>query len=232
MIDVAIKQHTGRPIGLSKIQRGWLSFCLMGILLTNSVCWARFEKIGLGGYKVPALSWVFRRAKIPWGFILQVSVRVILRSYGITQGVLVLDDSDKKRSKKTTRIAGVHKLKDKASGGFIIGQNVVLLLLVTPTVTVPVGVEFYQPDPVRSEWVKNDKAMKKKGVQKKDRPVKLPRNPSYPTKLELGLRLLKEFEQWHGHIKVKAILADALYGAETFVNDAKVLFSGVQVISG
>ncbi len=167
MIDDSIKEHTGRPVGLSRIQRVWLSFCLMGILLTNSVCWARFEKIGLGGYKVASLSWMFRHTKISWKFILQISVRVILKSYGITGGTLVLDDSDKKRSKKTTKISGVHKLKDKASGGFITGQNIVLLLLVTATITIPVGVTFYQPDPVRSKWVKNDKAMKRKGLKER-----------------------------------------------------------------
>ena len=232
MIDDAVKKHTGESVGLTSKQRRWLSFCLMGILLTNSVCWTRIERVSLGGYTFHALSWMFRRAKlISWNFLFHMSVRVILKEYGITYGNLVLDDSDKKRSKKTTRIAGVHKLKDKASGGFIMGQNIVLLLLVTGTVTVPVGVAFYQPDPVRSKWVKDDKDAKKKGVPKKDRPVEPTRNLSYPTKLELGLKLLKEFKQWHGHIKVKAILADALYGAVTFVNDAQALFHGVQVIS-
>jgi len=232
MVDDAIRKHTGKPAGLTKTQRGWLSFCLMGILLTNSVCWARFERIGLGGYTVSALSWMFRRAKlISWEFIFQMSVRVILQSYKITHGVIVLDDSDKKRSKETKRIAGVHKLKDKASGGFIMGQNIVLLLLVTETVTLPVGVAFYQPDPVRSKWVKDRNSMKKKGIPKKERPVEPPRNPTYPTKLELGLGLLKAFKQWHSGIHVKAILADALYGAVTFVNDAKMLFDGVQIIS-
>ena len=232
MIDDAVRKHTGQSVGLTSKQRRWLSFCLMGILLTNSVCWARIERISLGGYTIPALSWMFRRAKfVSWNFLFHMSVRVILEEYGITCGTLVLDDSDKKRSKKTTRIAGVHKLKDKAIGGFVMGQNIVLLLLVTGTITAPVGVAFYQPDPVRSKWVKDDKAMKEKGVPKKDRPVEPPRNPSYPTKLELGLRLLKEFEQWHGGVEVKAILADALYGAVTFVNDAQALFDGVQVIS-
>lgn len=231
-IDIAIKKHTGKPSGLTRIQRGWLSFCLMGILLTNSVCWARFERIGLGGYAGPALSWMFRRSKIlSWELIFQISVSVILQTYDIIDGVLVLDDTDKKRSKKTKRIAGVHKLKDKTSGGFVMGQNIVLLLLVTRTVTIPVGVAFYQPDPVRSKWVRDDKAMKEKGVAKKYRPIEPPRNPSYPTKLELGLNLLKGFKQWHGGIKVKAILADALYGAVTFMNDAQKLFGRVQIIS-
>ena len=232
MIDDAIKKHTGESVGLTSTQQRWLSFCLMSILLTNSVCWTRFEQISLGGYKFSALSWMFRNAKFKsWKLLFHMSVRIILESHGIEYGTLVLDDSDKKRSKKTKRIAGIHKLKDKASGGFIMGQNIVLLLLVTGTITIPVGVEFYQPDPVRSKWAKNDKLLKGKGVPKKDRPAEPPRNPSYPTKLELGLKLLKEFEQWHGHIKVRAILADALYGAVTFVNDAKALFGGAQVIS-
>ncbi len=42
---------------LSGIQRGWLGFCLMGIILTNSICWARFERMSLGHYKIAALSW-------------------------------------------------------------------------------------------------------------------------------------------------------------------------------
>ena len=41
-------------LGLSRIQRRWLGFCLMGIILTNSVCWARFERASLGEYKVGA----------------------------------------------------------------------------------------------------------------------------------------------------------------------------------
>ena len=31
--------------GLTRLQRYWLGFCLMGIILTNSVCWARFERV-------------------------------------------------------------------------------------------------------------------------------------------------------------------------------------------
>ncbi|MDY6992815.1 MAG: hypothetical protein SVR94_09465 [Pseudomonadota bacterium] len=41
---------------LSKAQKMWLSFCLMGIVLSNRVCFAEFERIGLGGYRLAALS--------------------------------------------------------------------------------------------------------------------------------------------------------------------------------
>src|SRR5574341_1284168 len=60
---------------LSFIQRSWLSFCMMGIIITNSVNWAKFERASLGRYPLAALSWVFRRSKIPWELLLQMSVR-------------------------------------------------------------------------------------------------------------------------------------------------------------
>ena len=104
--------------GLSRLQRLWLSVCLMGILVTNTVCWAKFERASLGQYSLAALSWMFRKSRISWALLLQMSVHVMLAKYGITQGSLVLDDSDKKRSKVTTRIFNAHKLKDKTSGGY------------------------------------------------------------------------------------------------------------------
>ena len=46
----------------------------------------------------------------------------ILHTYGITKGVLVLDDTANKRSKKTKCIAKTHKTKDKGTGGYFNGQ--------------------------------------------------------------------------------------------------------------
>lgn len=143
----------------------------------------------------------------------------------------MVDDTDKARSKTTRTIAHVHKLHDKASGGFIRGQNLVFLLLVSELITVPVGFAFYEPDPVRTRWAKQDRALKKQGVAKRQRPPKPPRNPAYPTKLELGLRLLAQFKQSHPTIRVQCVLADALYGSAAFVDTASAIFGGVQVIS-
>jgi hypothetical protein len=116
---------------LSRTQKVWLGFCLTGILLMNSVCWAKFERASLGRYKISALSWMFRDAKICWNIMLQASVLLILKRYGITEGVIAIDESDRARSKRTKRIHHVHKQKHKASGGYVNGQTVVLLLLVT-----------------------------------------------------------------------------------------------------
>ena len=128
--------------GLTFTQKIWLSFCLTGILMVNAVCWAKFERASLSGYKLAALSWMFRKGKISWDNLLIVSVRHILKNYGITSGVLVLDESDRARSKNTKRIHKAHKQKHKASGGYVNGQTVVLLLLVTDSITVPVGFKF------------------------------------------------------------------------------------------
>ncbi len=153
--------------GLSGIQRKWLSFCIMGIVITNSISWAKFERAGLGQYSLSALSWMFRQAKIPWESLLYLSVRIIVRKYGIRSGELVADDSDRKRSKATKRIFGVHKVKDKASGGYIMGQCIVLLVLVTEVVTIPVGFSFYQPDVDWQAWEQQEKELKEQGVPKK-----------------------------------------------------------------
>ena len=227
-IDEAIQQHHPRA-RLSHAQRAWLGFCIMGILVTNVVSWAHFERASLRAYTVSALSWMFRHSKIPWALLLPMSTRLILRRFGITEGVLVLDDTDKRRSKTTKRIAKVHKLKDKATGGFFMGQSLVLLLLVTETLTLPVGFAFYLPDPALSRWYKQEKQRKKRGLpHRQPKPAK---NPAYPTKLELALWLLDEFKHFHPTIKVKVILADALYGTSHFLDAASALFEGVQVIS-
>ncbi len=216
---------------LSKAQSMWLKFCLMGILLSNQICWTRFEQIGLGGYKLLALSWMFRHSKILWPILLHVSIMLVLNRYGISAGELVGDDSDKQRAKVTKRIFAAHKVYDKKTGGYFNGQTVVLLYLVTAKVSLPVGFRFYQPDPVIVEWKKYDDKLKKQGIKKSQRPPKPETNPAYPNKLELMVDLLKEFKFYHPQIRVKAILADALYGNSVFMKQATGIFNNVQIIS-
>jgi len=176
--------------GMSTMQRAWLAFCVTAVLVTNSICWARFERASLGPYALAALSWMFRHSKMPWDELLVASVRVILRHYGITSGSLVIDDTDNPRSKSAKALAHLYKLRDKESGGYLWGQSLVFLLLVTPTITLPVGFAFYQPAPELSAWYKQEKALKKQGVAQPQRPPKPPANPAYPTKQQLALRLL------------------------------------------
>src|SRR2546428_3266675 len=229
-VDTAIRAHQPHH-AMSATQRAWLAFCLTAILVTNSICWARFERASLGTYSLAALSWMFRHSKMPWEHLLVASVRVILCQYGITSGNLVIDDTDNQRSKSAKTLAHLYKLRDKESGGYIWGQSLVFLLLVTPTISLPVGVVFYQPAPEFSTWYKKEKALKKQGVAKQQRPPKPPANPAYPTKQQLALRLLERFHAQHPTLQVHCITADALYVTAPFVDGASVMFGGVQVIS-
>jgi len=229
-IDEAIREHSPGQ-GLSALQRAWLAFCLTAILVTNSICWARFERASLGTYSLAALSWMFRHAKIPWEALLVTSVRVILRHYGITSGTLVIDDTDNKRSKLAKTLAHLYKLRDKESGGYLWGQSLVFLLLVTPTITIPVGFTFSKPAPELSAWYKQERTLKQQGVPTKQRPPKPPANPQYPTKQALALRLLEQCKAHHPDLRVHCIVADALYGTAPFVDTASAIFGGVQVIS-
>ena len=208
-IHVSLQDNTDR--GLSKCQRCLLSFCVMAVIVTNSICWARFARACLGRYSPANLSRFFIHASICWENLLEASVRTVLREHGITGGVLVIDDTDKKRSKTTTHIWGVSKLKDKASSGYMQGQCIVLLLLVTPTITLPVGFAFHRPDPAMQKWLKKTKELRQQGALKKDIPKKPKRNPVYLTKIDLSLQLLTHFKKSYPQISVKAVLADAAF---------------------
>jgi hypothetical protein len=216
---------------LTRLQKYWLAFCITSILITNSVCWARFQRVGMGRYKVAALSWMFRKSRIPWGLLLQMSIVSILDRYGITEGALGIDDTDNKRSKSTKKIAYVHKVKDKASGGYIMGQSIVFSVLITSKITIPVGFAFHVPDPALRAWRKKDKELRKKNTAKAMRPAEPPKNPNYPTIPQIALSLIKQFKQNHGQIRIRCIFADALYGTAEFVDEVGQIYKKAQVIS-
>ena len=178
------KRQTGA--GLTAGQKKWLSFCLMGILITESVCWQKFVRASLGRYSEALLSWYFR-CPMTWGLLVSISVDLVLESFFVWGGVLVLDDTGKKRSKVTKRIPYVHWFKDKEGTGSIRGQEVVFLVLVTPQVTIPVGFEFYQPDPAYTEWARREKRLKKQGVPKEERPPGPPKKSGVSDQATISL---------------------------------------------
>src|SRR5262247_3323821 len=197
--------------GMSALQRTWLAFCVTAVVVTNSICWARFARASLGTYSLAALSWMFRHSKIPRDDLWVASVRVILHHHGLTSGSLLIDDTDNPRSKAAHTLAYLYKLRDKESGGYLWGQSLVFLVLVTPQISLPVGVLFYQPAPELSAWYKTDKALKRQGLPARQRPRKPAPNPQYPTKEPLALRLLESFKAQQPEVRIHAVMADALY---------------------
>lgn len=228
-LSIILKEE--KKESLSKIQINWLTFCLSFILITGKICWTSFEKFSLGKYKLSALSWMFHYSKIPWSHIIFYGIKVILKKYNVTKGHLVIDDTDRARSKSTTNIGFVHKIFDKKTAGYFRGQNIVFLLLVTDKITIPVWFKFYKPDPKKLEWVKKDEELKKLGVPKSQRPIAPKRDSNYPTKIEIAIQLVKEFNEEFSTIKISSISADAFFGTKEFFKETKRMYPYTQVIS-
>jgi len=227
-LNLALKEGFNKSLTLR--QRIWLSICITGILITNSVCWKRFERATLGHFKSSSLSKMFCRSKIDWSNLLKASILHLLKTYRIHYGVLALDDTANERSKKTTRISGVHKVKDKRTSGYFNGQEIIFLLLITDKLTVPVGFTFYEPQPDMSKWRKEVRQLKKQAVSKDHHPKKPPIDINFPSKQKLALTLLRQFAQDFPGVKIQCVLADALYGSKDFIKGASALLN-TQVIS-
>jgi hypothetical protein len=227
-LDLALREKHP-DLALTRKQKAFLSLTLMGIVVTNSVCWARFERASLGAYTTAALSWMFRRAPIPWEKLLDIALSIIIGKLDLTQGVLVVDDTDHQRSKNTTKIAYTHKVFDKKTGGDFNGQTIVFTVLVTPQVTIPVGFAFYLPDPAVKAWEKENGKLKKNGVPKSERPPKPAKDLAYPTKIELAERLVQHFHQCHPEVKIKAVTGDNLYTTAPYMDGLRLLL-GCQVL--
>src|SRR5262249_13812802 len=116
--------------------------------------------------------------------------------------------------------ASLYKLRDKARGGYLWGQSLVLLVLVTPKISLPVGVVFSQPAPERRAWDKTAKALKKQGGPPTQRPRTPAPQPQHPTQEQRALRLLASFKAQHGAGRIHALMADALQGPAACVRGA------------
>jgi hypothetical protein len=228
LLDEKLLVLTEHGKGLSKAQKLWLGFVLSAIIITNSICWDRFERISGGKFKANRLLQMFSRSKGFWDYVLKASTMALLKKFNVTEGVLVLDDSDKLRSKKCHKIHAVHKVKDKGTGGYSIAQNIIFLVLVTKGLTIPVGFKFYEPDPEWSKWSAEDKKLRKQGISKANRPEEPEKKNK--TKSVLASELVIQFFDDFPKLDIKAVCADCLYGNKKF--SAPVLEKkNVQIIS-
>ena len=229
VLNETLREKGHKP--LSRIQQGFLCFILMGMLLTQSLCWARLERASGGRYQDGALCKMFYHGLKCWDYLLVVSALIVMKRFKITSGVLVLDDSDRGRSKNTTKIWGVEKTVLKGTGGFHYAQNIVFLILVTPEITIPVGATFYRPDPLLREWSKNEKKLIKQGIKKKNRPPKPQRQSNYPSRVELACSLIKQFKVDYPELRIKAILADSAYFNPSFMGGIHKTDQNVQILT-
>ncbi len=225
-----LKKHPDK--GLPRIAQKYLSFCLTGIVVTGTICWTRMERASAGSFSKKALSWFLHHSvSIVWKILLVHSLKYLFRVYDVKCGVLIIDDFDRHRSKNTSMIHGVHKVKNKKGGGFVSSQNVVQAVLVAGSLTLPVGFGVYQPDPDVKAWRKNDIALRKKKVPKSQRPREPPKNPAFPSKKEIAVRLVRQFRHHFGDIELKAFAADNAYLSRQLRDDFRRVYPKCQFIS-
>ena len=106
------------------------------------------------------------------------------------------------------------------------------MVLVTKSVTIPVGFKFYENDPNWLQWKKGDDRLVKKGITKKHRPLEVDRDYSkYPTKLTLSVQLAKEFSKSFPNFAVKSIEADCFFGTKDWVLGMSAIYPKAQILS-
>jgi hypothetical protein len=215
---------------LSKTQHTWISVCITMMVMMGMFCFAKFQRASGGKFSARAFSWMLHFSKICWDGLFEKSILRLIKLFGI-KGFLVIDDSDRLRAKSTSKLFGIQKLKDKKTGGYATGQNIVLLLFVTEKMTFPVGFRFFIPDPAWVAWRQNDIELRKQKVPARLRPQKPPRSTEYPTKITIAGELLENFKDLVPHTNIIAICADAAYSCSEFTKKAKSLFDSVQIIS-
>ncbi len=222
--------HSG--YSLTFIQKKWLGFCLMGILLSNSVNWSAYSRMSLGAYSVSCISWMFRKSCVNFDLLFERSIHHILTTYGLESGHILFDDTDNERSKGAEHIHGLGKQKDKKSGGYFNGQSILYMVLVTSKVTIPIGFKFYENDPGWLKWKKEEDRLVKKKVAKAYRPQEFERDyTKYPTKITLAIALATQFKASFPKFVVTSVQADCFYGTKDWTAGITALYPKSQVIS-
>jgi Archaeal putative transposase ISC1217 len=150
----------------------------------------------------------------------------------LNSGHFIFDDTDNERSKNAVHIHGLGKQKDKKSGGYFIGQNIMFMLLVTDKVSIVVGFRFYQNDPAWQSWKKQDNHLRTKKVDKTHRPAEVLRDfDQYPTKHALSTQLAGDFKKHFPSFKVISIMADCFFGTKDWTTGMLAHYPKAQIIS-
>lgn len=226
-------------IKISNKKKMWLKFCLTMMILTNCINWDLFQRFSFGSYKSKALSFMFHHAGVPFQLLFDAGIKNIIKIFYITKGHLIIDDTDRPRSKVIKVIAFVFKSFNKKTGGYFNCQNLVFIVLVTNKVTIPVGFKFYTPCPETKKWKELDKKIRvlnkegflSKNGKKLKRPDKPKRSIEHPTRNHLAVKLIEEFKKKFPEIKILSCSFDAAYSSGENMQQVENILPEAAVIS-
>lgn len=230
---LVILKEKKQSLFLTNTQKIWLKFCLSMIILTNSINWEKFERFSLKAYKAKALGFIFHHAKINWDVLFICGISLLLKTYGVSIGHLIVDDTDRPRSKIIRKIAFVFKNFNKKTGGYFNCQNLVFLLLVTDKITIPVGFKFYTPCPKLAEWAKKDKEARKlrKTDKRVARPAKPERSLNHPKRTEISKELIQNFTNNFKEVSILSCSFDAAYGFDFHLRAVETVLPKSLIVS-
>lgn len=224
---------------LSRRQSYFIALMISAMLLLRELCFASMARAMMKLCQPKALSWMLHRSKIPWEQLWIAALTVLFKTFKVTRGYLVIDDTFRARSKNTKKIFGVFKTIDKITGGYFKAQNIIFITIVTPIFTIPIYFWYYRPDPDYAAWEREDKKLRKK-LPKINR-LKAPKRnlEKYPSRNGIAILLLKKAKEimdkisnaTNEPIKIQSILADAAYLSKETTKGAKESFPKSQFVS-
>ena len=89
-LSTGLEQKQHKP-DLTHDQKAWLSFCIMCIIVTESICWRKYVRVGLGQYSEALLSYYFC-CDMTWNLLIAVSIRVLQRHLQLEALIAWLND--------------------------------------------------------------------------------------------------------------------------------------------
>lgn len=139
---------------LSKSQKLFLGRILTGMILLGS-----FKVVGIASLFImqitPASIYaMFRRLNIQYEKMFYGALKVIIDLFKIRMITIIIDDTERERSKGCKILPFVRKAICKATGGWIQAQNLVFITLVTEQVTIPIWFCFQRPAKLTKEQKK------------------------------------------------------------------------------
>lgn len=231
-VNSELSEMPGNKPKMTRKAMNFLSVVLTAIIVTGALNWEKFQRASAGTFKATALSWMLHRCKfIPWKYLIIASTKHIIKVFNLKNCHLVFDDFDRNRSKRTTEIFGVHKVRNKKGGGFVNAQNIVILSLVSNYITIPLFFWFYVPDPEQKAWRKEDKRLRKLKIPKSKRPKQPPLNPDYPDKKQIAVKLLRKTRYYFPNLNILSISGDALYLSKQMKVEVARVYPETQFIS-
>jgi len=199
----------------------------------------------MGVFTAATMSYMLKHSKFPFEALLKAAVCCLFEIYQPKIISIVMDDTDRHRTKAVKAIAFVFKTICKMTKGYVLAQNVVFVCLVTDRFTIPVAWAFYSPDPVLKKWESEIKKLKKLSVPKSKYPKKPQRSIDYPTRIDICEDLLLDVKDLLNDIKsylrmrlpnypdnlyIHAVVADAAYMSPEMCGYVRKIF-GVNFIS-